>query len=265
MARIVYYRDEWGNQDLGHPENSRMTAHCLFEQSGTFRDAFRDLGVPAIDYDIRNDYGKTDVVVDLFQEITHRIENRECSQMSLFEESSTPPKIFSTIFDDIQPEDIVMAFFPCTYFMDYDALNSRCDNGAMRGYSLQDKMAYTIERSRCRHRNYTLLSQLVMIACETGFRLVIENPSHGFLHSYWPLRPALVDHDRRENGDKFKKPTQYFFVNCEPRHAQLPEKVEAVTAKRVEDADKRWERSEIHPQYARRFILQHIMGTDVTG
>lgn len=46
-----------------------MTAHCLFEQSGTFRDAFRKHGIPARCYDIRNDYGKTDVQIDIFQEI----------------------------------------------------------------------------------------------------------------------------------------------------------------------------------------------------
>lgn len=43
--------------------------HCLFEQSGTFRDQFIGFGIPAIDYDIKNDYGKTDVIIDLFNEI----------------------------------------------------------------------------------------------------------------------------------------------------------------------------------------------------
>lgn len=44
-------------------------AHCFFEQSGTFRDAFRQLNIPALDYDIQNEFGKTDVEVDLFEEI----------------------------------------------------------------------------------------------------------------------------------------------------------------------------------------------------
>ena len=35
-------------------------AHCFFEQSGTFRDAFKKLGIQAEDYDIQNEYGKTD-------------------------------------------------------------------------------------------------------------------------------------------------------------------------------------------------------------
>ena len=43
--------------------------HCFFEQSGTFRDEFRKMGIPAEDYDINNDFDKTDHVMDLFAEI----------------------------------------------------------------------------------------------------------------------------------------------------------------------------------------------------
>ena len=43
--------------------------HCLFEQSGTFKKEFIKLGVNAEDYDINNDFGETDHVIDLFSEI----------------------------------------------------------------------------------------------------------------------------------------------------------------------------------------------------
>ena len=46
-----------------------MKAHCLFEQSGTFKKEFQKLGVEAFDYDIQNEFGETDYVVDLFAEI----------------------------------------------------------------------------------------------------------------------------------------------------------------------------------------------------
>ena len=46
-----------------------MRAHCLFEQSGTFKNEFKKLGVEAYDYDILNDYGQTDYQVDLFKHI----------------------------------------------------------------------------------------------------------------------------------------------------------------------------------------------------
>lgn len=45
------------------------TVHCLFEQSGTFKNEFKKLGYPAYDYDILNNYGETDHVIDLFAEI----------------------------------------------------------------------------------------------------------------------------------------------------------------------------------------------------
>ncbi len=43
--------------------------HCLFEQSGTFKNEFIKLGVPAEDYDIQNEFGQTDHIIDLFTEI----------------------------------------------------------------------------------------------------------------------------------------------------------------------------------------------------
>lgn len=46
-----------------------MTAHCLFEQSGTFKNEFKKLGINAYDYDILNEYGETDYKIDLFSEI----------------------------------------------------------------------------------------------------------------------------------------------------------------------------------------------------
>lgn len=46
-----------------------MIAHCLFEQSGTFKKEFIKLGITAYDYDIQNEYGETDYIIDLFGEI----------------------------------------------------------------------------------------------------------------------------------------------------------------------------------------------------
>lgn len=46
-----------------------MKAHCLFEQSGTFKNEFKKLGIEAYDYDILNDFGQTDYQIDLFDEI----------------------------------------------------------------------------------------------------------------------------------------------------------------------------------------------------
>lgn len=46
-----------------------MIAHLLFEQSGTFKNAFKKNGVEAFDYDIQDEFNQTDYVIDLFKEI----------------------------------------------------------------------------------------------------------------------------------------------------------------------------------------------------
>ena len=46
-----------------------MIAHCLFEQSGTFKNEFKKLGIEAYDYDVLNDFEQTDYQIDLFHEI----------------------------------------------------------------------------------------------------------------------------------------------------------------------------------------------------
>lgn len=43
--------------------------HCFFEQSGTFKNEFIKLGIPAEDYDIQNNFGETDHLDDLFKAI----------------------------------------------------------------------------------------------------------------------------------------------------------------------------------------------------
>lgn len=127
---------------------TRYTYHCLFEQSGTFKNEFKNLGYEAYDYDILNEFGETDYVIDLYKEIEKA----------------------------------------------YDK------------------------------------------------------------------KPSLIDMNRNMNGDYFEKPTQYWFINCEPKNNLIFEPIEYVEIKRV---NKNWrsqvERSMIHPQYANRFIREFIL------
>ena len=50
--------------------------HCFFEQSGTFKNEFIKLGIPAEDYDIQNNFGETDHQEDLFKAIEEAYEGR---------------------------------------------------------------------------------------------------------------------------------------------------------------------------------------------
>ena len=70
-----------------------MIVHCFFEQSGTFRDEFRKCGIKSYDYDIRNDYGKTDHIIDLFAEIEKAYDDKA----SVFDSVNLP------CFSPIQP------------------------------------------------------------------------------------------------------------------------------------------------------------------
>lgn len=60
----------------------RGKVHCFFEQSGTFKNEFIKLGIPAEDYDIQNNFGETDHVEDLFK----AIEDAYDGKSSLFDQ-----------------------------------------------------------------------------------------------------------------------------------------------------------------------------------
>ena len=57
-------------------------AFCLFEQSGTFKNAFKAIGVDAYDYDVLNDFGETDFQIDIFDQI----EKAYSGAVSIFDE-----------------------------------------------------------------------------------------------------------------------------------------------------------------------------------
>lgn len=56
-----------------------MRVHCLFEQSGTFKNEFKKLGYEAFDYDILNDFKETDFVIDLYKEIEGGMKGNQAS------------------------------------------------------------------------------------------------------------------------------------------------------------------------------------------
>lgn len=57
--------------------------HCFFEQSGTFKQEFIKLGIPAEDYDIQNNFGQTDHTNDLFAEIEKAYEGGQVCLIQL--------------------------------------------------------------------------------------------------------------------------------------------------------------------------------------
>ena len=216
--------------------------HCLFEQSGTFKKAFKELGYNAIDYDI-NKTENVDIVVDLFMQIFFANEKKRYS-----------------IFDNISKDDLVIAFFPCTYFSDQSQLLSRGDNYGQKYWSKEKKLQYSMEQMQERSSFYTFLCSLCLVAIKRGFKLIIENPygKVNFLKHFFPLKPEVVLLDRRRMGDFYKKPTQFFFINCEPEFKLWKECAETMGEQnRVED-NKGFMRSVISTTFAKNFIKAYI-------
>ena len=220
------------------------TVHCLFEQSGTFKKAFEELGYKAVDYDI-NKTENVDVVIDLFEQIF--LCYMEMNQ---------------TIFDDIKKTDLVIAFFPCTYFSDQSQLSSRGDCHGQEKWSMEKKLKYSIDNMEKRMLFYKYLATLCLIAIKKGFRLIIENPygKVNFLKQFFPVKPELVIKDRRKIGDIYKKPTQFFFINCEPEFKLYGDCfVKVDDPKNIEDASG-FARSVISSAFAKNFIETYIVG-----
>ena len=119
--------------------------HCLFEQSGTFKNEFKKLGIEAEDYDILDDFGQTDHVVDLFGEIEKAYDGKP------------------SLFDNIGDCDLVFAFFPCTRFEARIPLAFRGQTTQQKNSSDEEKLAYSMKLHNELNNLYTLICKLFSI------------------------------------------------------------------------------------------------------
>ena len=226
-----------------------MVVHCLFEQSGTFKNEFKKLGYEAFDYDIQNEFGQTDNVVDLFNEIEGGYDGKP------------------SIFDKISKDDLILAFFPCTRFEARVPLLFRGQAPQQKNWTIEQKLEYSIKLQKELSNLYVLLCKLTIVAIRKNLNMVIENPytQPHYLTTYWCLKPKIIDKDRTENGDYFKKPTQYWFINFEPKQNIVFEPMEYVERRTIsstrgtKNTSRQTERSMIHPQYVSRFIKQYLV------
>lgn len=163
-----------------------------------------------------------------------------------------------------------MAFFPCIYFSSNNTLHF---DGSwltyhQRGMTELEINEAILERGRQRQYFYEILLKLFSVCTMKGLRLIVENPyaTHHYLHANFPYKPKLIDYDRRMRGDYFKKPTQYFFHNCEPTFGQSYTKPKEVKNVKQLSGGKgglcNEERSLISPDYARNFICDFILGKE---
>lgn len=218
--------------------------HCLFEQSGTFKNEFKKLGYEAYDYDILNDFGETDYQIDLFNEIEKAYRGEK------------------SIFDNISQEDMILAFFPCTRFEVQILLSFRGDARQQKNWTLEKKLEYDMKLHTELHDLYMLISKLVIVCDRKRLQIVIENPysDQHYLLKYWCVKSKVKDLDRTTRGDYFKKPTQYWFINCEPTYRPLFEcQIWQNEKKTISNTHDKVERSMISQEYANRFIREFIL------
>lgn len=123
---------------------------CLFEQSGTFKNEFRKLGIDAEDYDVLNEFGETDHETDLFAEI----EKAYAGEASLF--------------DEITPDDLIMAFFPCTRFEAKIPLLFRGELHGQENWDDVRKLEYAMKLHEELHELYMLICKMFIVVLRGG-------------------------------------------------------------------------------------------------
>lgn len=168
---------------------------------------------------------------------------------------------------------MILAFFPCTRFEARIPLWFRGEAQQQKNWTVEQKMEYAMNLHGELHEFYLLINKMVLIAKRKNLRMMIENPymQPHYLTTYWCLRPTIIDYDRTDNGDYYKKPTQYWFINFQPYQNLVFEPIDYVETQVIAKVKKKdglsvkTQRSMIHPQYASRFIRQYLIEDNAEG
>lgn len=113
----------------------------------------------------------------------------------------------------------------------------------LRGYSQE------------RFQLYDLALKLTALCQIKGLRMVMENPWHptNFTNHFWFMRASVIDKDRTRRGD--------YFVKRKMKKKMDKDVVDKIFIdKKTENGVCDTERSMIHPDYARNFICDFILG-----
>jgi len=228
--------------------------YCFFEQSGNFKNEFKKLGYAAEDYDIQNNFGETEHIVDLFSEIDVAFNGG------------------SSLFDEITSEDLIIAFYPCVYFCANSQMLFYLANRNYRKLSDEQKIEKILQRSDKRKEYFDRLIKFVSVCLKKNIRMIFENPwsEQTYLKSNFLKYPDIVDMDRSKRGDFFKKPTAFWFWNCEPtqnkfsynKNKNKNKNTKTIANARAGDVAGLCseERSMISSEYAKNWILDFVLG-----
>ena len=165
---------------------------------------------------------------------------------------------------------MIIAFFPCTRFEAQILLSFWGKQNQDKGLSDIEKLERDLVLHKELSTNYELITKLAIVVLKKNLRMIFENPytTQHYLTRYWCIEPSVIDNDRTERGDYFKKPTQYWFFNCNPENNFIfePINLNAIgsmwgkcNTKELGTSDRTTIRSMMHPDYANRFIREFIL------
>lgn len=169
--------------------------YCLFEQSGIFKNVFIAKGLKAVDIDISNEFNQTDIITNIFDMLDNGFIN------------------------NLKSDDKIIAFYPCTYFSDYNKLFISGKSNCYRNMNKEQIKNYIINRRITRHKYKNKLYQLIRQCNRKRIPLIIENPVSATIKQY--LGEPTIKHTRNKYGDYFKKPTVYYCYNCTINNSKL--------------------------------------------
>ena len=129
------------------------------------------------------------------------------------------------------------------------------------------KIEKILERTEKRKEFFERLIKFCAVCIDYKIRMIFENPwsEQTYLKANFLKTPDVVDANRMERGDYYKKPTAYWFWNCKPTKgfSYQNDKVQKI----INDCKKApkaglcsEERSLISSDYARNFICDFIIG-----
>ena len=219
-----------------------MKVNLLFEQSGTFKHVLREMGNDAKDIDISNAYNETDILTDIFVILDNYI-------------SGDTKVVKSEIFNG----DLLIAFFPCTYFSQY---NDLILSGTWRNYKFMtdnEKSMYMLNRKAMQILYTYRLNALIEICRDKKIPLIIENPVSPYMTKIIENNNInYVKHIRNKYGDNMYKPTYYLLFNgaC-IENLDLIETPVTRLVEKIRDKNGNANRSLMSKDYVRNFC-KHI-------
>mgnify|MGYP003540917656 FL=1 len=219
-----------------------MNINLLFEQSGTFKHVLRETGNDAKDIDISNAYNETDILIDIFVILDRYI-------------SGDTDVVKSEIFTS----DLIIAFFPCTYFSQYNDLMLSGKWYNYRFMTDNEKSMYMFNRKAMQILYTYRLNALIEICRDKKIPLIIENPVSTYMTKFIKNNNInYVKHVRNKYGDNMYKPTYYLLFNgVYIENLDLIETPITRVVEKIKDKNGNANRSLISKDYVRNFC-KHI-------